>query len=118
MRLSSVSIASLPKSSRSSPTASEYASSTKSTPSSALRTARSVLIAGSPTYCPTSPARSTSTRCPRRSSPIDRYISASSRRDGRLPGAGIPEEDQVLGGRYLREAVLRAPALHFEERDE
>src|SRR5215208_814009 len=92
IRLSSVSIASSPKSSRSPSRASEYASSTKRTPSSARRITRSVLIAVRPTYWPTSPARSTSTRWPRRSSPIERYISASSRATVVLPVPGFPRK--------------------------
>src|SRR5829696_1217895 len=92
IRLSSVSIASSPKSSRSPSRASEYASSTNSTPSSARRITRSVLIAVRPTYWPTSPARSTSTRWPRRSSPIERYISASSRATVVLPVPGFPRK--------------------------
>src|SRR5579884_1540313 len=92
MRLSSVSIASSPKSRRSPSRASAYASSTKSTPSSARRTTRSVLIAVSPTYWPTSPARSTSTRWPRRSSPIERYICASRRATVVLPVPGLPRK--------------------------
>jgi hypothetical protein len=39
-------------------------------------------------------------------------------RDRRLAGAGVAEEDEVLRGRDLREAVLRAPRLHLEEGDE
>ena len=39
-------------------------------------------------------------------------------RDRRLAGARVAEEDEVLRGRDLREPVLRAPALHLEERDE
>jgi hypothetical protein len=116
--LSRVSIASAPKSRRSSGAASEYASSMKSTPSSARRTARSVLIAVSPTYWPTRPARSTSTRWPRRRRPIERYISASRPRDRRLAGARVAQEDEVLRGRDLREPVLGAPPLYLEERDE
>src|SRR3954471_439895 len=92
MRLSSVSIASSPKSSRSPSRASAYASSTKSTPSSALRMTRSVLTAVSPTYWPTSPARSTSTRCPFRSKPIERYICASRRATVVLPAPGLPRK--------------------------
>ena len=53
---------------------------------------RSVLIAVSPTYWPTSPARSTSTRCPRLSSPIERYICASSRATVVLPVPGLPRK--------------------------
>src|SRR5579884_579007 len=92
MRLSSVSIASSPKSSRSLSRASEYASSTNSTPSSARRITRSVLTAVSPTYWPTSPARSTSTRWPRRSSPMERYICASRRATVVLPVPGLPRK--------------------------
>src|SRR3954447_1254694 len=92
MRLSSVSIASSPKSSLSASRESAYASSTNSTPSSALRITRSVFTAVSPTYWPTSPARSTSTSCPRRSNPIERYICASSRATVVLPVPGLPRK--------------------------
>jgi hypothetical protein len=116
--LSSVSTASGPKSCITASGASAYASSTKSTPSSARLTARSVLSAVVPTYCPTSPALSTSTRCPRRSSPIARYISASSRAIVVLPGARIAEEDEVLRRRDLRQTVLEPARLHLKERDD
>src|SRR5262245_3327775 len=62
----------------------------KRTPSSARRMARSVLIAVRPTYWPTSPARSTSTRWPRRRRPIERYICASRRATVVLPVPGLP----------------------------
>src|SRR5436190_3866622 len=64
----------------------------KRTPSSARRIARSVLSAVEPTYSPTSPARSTSTRWPFSSSPIDRYICASSRAIVVLPVPGLPRK--------------------------
>src|SRR6266550_6006729 len=64
----------------------------KSTPSSARRTARSVLIAVSPTYWPTRPGRPTSTRWPRRRSPIEWYISARSRATVVLPVPGLPRK--------------------------
>ena len=35
-----------------------------------------------------------------------------------LPGAWIPEEDEVLARRNLREVVVLAARLHLEERDE
>src|SRR3954471_6811866 len=92
MRLRSVSIASSPKSSRSLSRASAYASSMKRTPSIAFRITRSVLMAVSPTYWPTSPARSTSTSCPRLSRPIERYICASRRATVVLPVPGLPRK--------------------------
>src|SRR5512132_2601828 len=64
----------------------------KSTPASARRTARSVLIAVRPTYWPTRPARSTSTRWPRRKRPIEWYISASNRATVVLPVPGLPRK--------------------------
>src|SRR5712691_10200335 len=64
----------------------------KRTPSSARWIARSVLIAVAPTYWPTSPARSTSTRWPRLSRPIARYISASRRAIVVLPVPGLPRK--------------------------
>src|SRR5215217_2812559 len=64
----------------------------KSTPSSARRIARSVLTAVMPTYSPTSPARSTSTRCPRLRSPIARYMCASRRAIVVLPVPGLPRK--------------------------
>src|SRR6478752_3831739 len=64
----------------------------KRTPSIALRMTRSVLIAVRPTYWPTSPARSTSTRWPRLSSPIERYICASSRATVVFPVPGLPRK--------------------------
>src|SRR4051794_25680067 len=64
----------------------------KRTPSSARRIARSVLTAVEPTYSPTRPARSTSTRCPRSSSPSERYICASSRATVVLPVPGLPRK--------------------------
>ena len=64
----------------------------KSTPPSARRIARSVLIAVMPTYSPTRPARSTSTRWPRSSSPIARYMCASSRATVVLPVPGLPRK--------------------------
>src|SRR5829696_7899946 len=39
-------------------------------------------------------------------------------RDGRLAGAGVPEEDEVLCRRDLRKARLLPPRLHAQERDE
>src|SRR5436189_3855425 len=64
----------------------------KRTPPSARRTARSVLIAVIPTYSPTRPERSTSTRWPRSSSPIARYMCASSRATVVLPVPGLPRK--------------------------
>src|SRR3954469_18181091 len=116
MRLSRVSIASSPKSSRSASRDSAYASSTKSTPSSALRTTRSVFTAVSPTYWPTSPARSTSTRRPFRRSPIERYICASKRATVVLPVPGLPRKTRccvvATSGRpaSLRRACTRRNA--------
>ena len=39
-------------------------------------------------------------------------------RDGRLAGAGVAEEDEVLAGRGLPQPVLLPAALNLEERDE
>src|SRR5918912_1050376 len=64
----------------------------KSTPSSARWIARSVFVAVCPTYSPTRPARSTSTRWPFRSSPIARYIWASRRAIVVLPVPGLPRK--------------------------
>ena len=89
-----------------------------STPSSARRIARSVFNAVMPTYWPTSAARSTSTRCPRRKSPIARYISASNRATVVFPVPGIAEEDEMLGRRDLGQAVALPLRLHLQEGDE
>ena len=118
MRLSSVSIASSPKSSRSLSRASAYASSMKRTPSIALRMTRSVLIAVSPTYWPTSPARSTSTRWPRLSSPIERYICASSRATVVLPVPGLPRKTRCCVVATSGRPGLLAARLDAQEGDE
>src|SRR6059058_4435467 len=64
----------------------------KSTPSSARRMTRSVLSAVVPTYCPTRPDRSTSTRWPRFNRPIARYIWARRRATVVLPVPGSPRK--------------------------
>jgi hypothetical protein len=38
--------------------------------------------------------------------------------DRRLPGSGVAEEDEVLRGRHLRQAVLEPAPLDLEERDQ
>ncbi len=86
-------------------------SSMNRTPSSAERTTRSVLRAVAPTCCPTSAARSTSTRWPFCSRPTARYISASSRATVVLPVPGLPRKtrcwDVAASG---RPCSLRRPA--------
>mmetsp|Transcript_6164 Transcript_6164/g.21054 ORF Transcript_6164/g.21054 Transcript_6164/m.21054 type:complete len:674 (-) Transcript_6164:380-2401(-) len=84
-----VSSASRPNWSRS-PCTRAYASSTKSMPPRASLTAALVLMAVCPAYPATSPARSTSTICPVRSTPRAASISATMRATVVLPVPGLP----------------------------
>ena len=74
----------------------------KRTPSSARRITRSVFIAVAPTYCATSPDRSTSTRWPFCSRPTDAVHLGEQPRDGRLPGARVAEEHEMVRRRRPR----------------
>ena len=79
---------------------------------------RSVLSAVEPTHWPTSPARSTSTSCPRRSSPIARYICASRRATVVLPVPGFPRKTRCWLVATSGRPLLLSQGLHLEEGDE
>ena len=90
----------------------------KRTPSSARRIARSVLIAVWPTYWPTSDGAVDLDEVALLEQAHRAVHLGEQAGDGRLAGARVAEEDEVLARRHLGQLVLLPPRLHLEERDE
>ena len=90
----------------------------KSTPSSARRIARSVLIAVWPTYWPTSDGAVDLDEMSLLEKPHRAVHLGEEPGDCGLPGAGVAEEDEVLARGHLGQVVLLAARLDLEERDE
>ena len=90
----------------------------KSTPSSARRIARFVLIAVAPTYWPTSAGAVDLDEVALLQEAHRAVHLREQARDRRLARARVAEEDEVLARRDLGQPVLLAARLHLQEGDE